>query len=125
MAEIPVSYTHLGRINDERFSMMSRGYETEQEQLKVEIQTLQQDFEVQERQIENLEQFIQRAYTVSYTHLCASTGTSIASLSGAAATNATLAFFGGGSLAAGGLGMAGGTAVLGGLDVYKRQTLKL
>ena len=33
----------------------------------------------------------------------------------AAATNATLAFFGGGSLAAGGLGMAAGTAVLGGL----------
>jgi len=46
---------------------------------------------------------------------CASTGTAIASLSGAAATNATLAFFGGGSIAAGGLGMAGGTAVLGGL----------
>lgn len=45
----------------------------------------------------------------------ASTGTAIASLSGAAATNATLAFFGGGSLAAGGLGIAGGTAVLGGL----------
>lgn len=45
----------------------------------------------------------------------ASTGTAIASLSGAAATNATLAFFGGGSLAAGGLGMAGGVAVLGGL----------
>lgn len=45
----------------------------------------------------------------------ASTGTAIATLSGAAATNATLAFFGGGSLAAGGLGMAGGTAVLGGL----------
>lgn len=45
----------------------------------------------------------------------ASTGTAVASLSGAAATNATLAFFGGGSLAAGGLGMAGGTAVLGGL----------
>lgn len=45
----------------------------------------------------------------------ASTGTAIASLSGAAATNATLAFFGGGALAAGGLGMAGGTMVLGGL----------
>lgn len=45
----------------------------------------------------------------------ASTGTAIASLSGVAATNATLAFFGGGSLAAGGLGMAGGMAVLGGL----------
>ena len=51
-----------GRINNERFSMMSRSYETEQEQLKVEIQTLQQDIEVQERQIENLEQFIQRVH---------------------------------------------------------------
>ena len=51
-----------GRINDERFSMMSRSYETEQEKLKVEIQTLQQDIEVQERQIENLEQFIQRVH---------------------------------------------------------------
>lgn len=45
----------------------------------------------------------------------ASTGTAIASLTGAAATNATLAWFGGGSLAAGGLGMAGGTAMLGGI----------
>lgn len=45
----------------------------------------------------------------------ASTGTAIASLSGAAATNATLAFLGGGTLAAGGLGIAGGTMVLGGL----------
>jgi hypothetical protein len=45
----------------------------------------------------------------------ASTTTAIATLSGAAATNATLAFFGGGSLAAGGLGMAGGAAILGGL----------
>lgn len=45
----------------------------------------------------------------------ASTGASIAGLSGAAATNATLAALGGGSLTAGGLGMAGGTAVLSGL----------
>lgn len=45
----------------------------------------------------------------------ASTGTAIGTLSGAAATNATLAFFGGGSLASGGLGMAGGAMVLGGL----------
>lgn len=45
----------------------------------------------------------------------ASTGTAISSLAGAAATNATLAWLGGGALAAGGLGMAGGTAVLGGL----------
>ena len=55
------------------------------------------------------------AYGAAQALACASTGTAIASLSGAAATNATLAFFGGGSLAAGGLGMAGGTMILGGL----------
>lgn len=45
----------------------------------------------------------------------ASTGAAISGLSGVAATNATLAWFGGGALAAGGAGMAGGMAVLGGL----------
>ena len=55
------------------------------------------------------------AYSAATTFATASTGTAIASLSGAAASNATLAFFGGGSLASGGLGIAGGTAVLGGL----------
>ncbi len=55
------------------------------------------------------------AWSAAGTFATASTGTAIAGLSGAAATNATLAFFGGGSLAAGGLGMAGGAAVLGGL----------
>lgn len=43
----------------------------------------------------------------------ASTGTAISTLSGAAATNATLAWLGGGSLAVGGYGVAGGTVVLG------------
>ena len=55
------------------------------------------------------------AYGAAQALAFASTGTAISALSGAAATNATLAFFGGGSLAAGGLGMAGGTLVLGGL----------
>ena len=55
------------------------------------------------------------AYGAAQALACASTGTAISALSGAAATNATLAFFGGGSLVSGGLGMAGGTAVLGGL----------
>lgn len=45
----------------------------------------------------------------------ASTGTAIVTLSGAAATNATLAWFGGGALAAGGAGMAGGSMLLGGI----------
>ena len=45
----------------------------------------------------------------------ASTGTAIATLSGAAAKNATLAFLGGGAKLVGGLGITGGTAVLGGL----------
>lgn len=55
------------------------------------------------------------AYSAAMTFASASTGTAISALSGAAATNATLAFFGGGSLASGGLGMAGGMYVLGGL----------
>jgi len=42
----------------------------------------------------------------------ASTGTAISSLSGAAATNATMAWFAGGSIAAGGGGMAAGGVVL-------------
>lgn len=45
----------------------------------------------------------------------ASTGTAIASLSGAAATNATLAWLGGGAIAAGGGGVAAGTFVLAGV----------
>jgi len=45
----------------------------------------------------------------------ASTGTAISGLSGAAATNATMAWFGGGALTAGGAGMAGGMTVLGGI----------
>jgi hypothetical protein len=47
----------------------------------------------------------------------ASTGTTIASLNGAAAYNATIAALGGGSLASGGGGMVLGHAVLGGITV--------
>ncbi|QEY24612.1 hypothetical protein [Neisseria animalis] len=45
----------------------------------------------------------------------ASTGTAIGSLSGAAATNATLAWLGGGTIATGGGGIAAGTMALGAL----------
>ena len=55
------------------------------------------------------------AYGAATTLATASTGTAISALHGVAATNATLAWFGGGSLAAGGAGMAGGAAVLGGI----------
>jgi hypothetical protein len=55
------------------------------------------------------------AWALAQTFAAASTGTAISGLSGAAASSATLAFFGGGSLATGGLGMAGGAAVLGGV----------
>jgi hypothetical protein len=55
------------------------------------------------------------AWALVTTFGTASTGTAIASLSGAAATNAALATLGGGALAAGGGGIAAGTAVLGGL----------
>ena len=49
-----------GRISDERFSMMSRGYEEEQATLKAEVQTLHQEIEAQEQQINDLDLFIQR-----------------------------------------------------------------
>jgi hypothetical protein len=55
------------------------------------------------------------AYGGAMTFATASTGTAIGTLSGAAATNATLAWFGGGSLATGGAGIAGGTVILGGI----------
>lgn len=55
------------------------------------------------------------AYSAAATLATASTGTAIGTLSGVAASNATLAFFGGGSLAVGGMGIVGGMAVLGGL----------
>ena len=56
-----------GKVSDERFAMMSKTYEDEQAQLKAEIVNLQNEVEVQERQIENLEQFIQRVHR--YTNL--------------------------------------------------------
>lgn len=55
------------------------------------------------------------AYSAATSLATASTGTAIATLHGVAATNATLAWFGGGSLAVGGTGIAGGIAVLGGI----------
>ena len=45
----------------------------------------------------------------------ASTGTAISGLSGVAASNAILAWLGGGSIASGGFGMAGGMLALGGI----------
>lgn len=55
------------------------------------------------------------AYNGTMLLATASTGTVISSLSGVAATNATLAWLGGGSIAAGGGGMALGSMVLGGI----------
>jgi hypothetical protein len=55
------------------------------------------------------------AYSGTMLLASAGTGTAISSLSGVAATNATLAWLGGGTLASGGLGVAGGTMVLGAL----------
>lgn len=55
------------------------------------------------------------AYNGTMLLASASTGTAISTLSGAAATNATLAWLGGGTLAAGGGGVALGTMILGGI----------
>ncbi len=51
-----------GKLSDERFDMLSQSYEAEQKQLETEVITLQQQIEVQERQNENIEKFIQKAH---------------------------------------------------------------
>ena len=50
-----------GRLSDERYDLLSQSYETEQKQLEAEAVTLQQEIEVQEKQNENIEKFIQTA----------------------------------------------------------------
>lgn len=57
------------------------------------------------------------AYNGTMLLATASTGTAISSLGGVAATNATLAWLGGGSIAAGGGGMALGSMVLGAVAI--------
>ena len=51
-----------GRLSDDRFDMLSLAYETEQKQLEAECIILRQEIEVQERQNENIEKFIQTAH---------------------------------------------------------------
>lgn len=51
-----------GRLDDEKFAMMSANYTQEQKGLKAEAKSLQQVIQKQEQQAENLEQFIQRAH---------------------------------------------------------------
>ena len=51
-----------GRLDDEKFTMMSTNYTQEQSDLKTEVKSLQQEIQEQERQAENLEQFIYRVH---------------------------------------------------------------
>ena len=47
-----------GKLNDERFDMLSQSYEAEQKQLEAEAVQLKQEIEVQQRQNESIEKFI-------------------------------------------------------------------
>ena len=49
-----------GKVSDERFAMMSRNYEDEQQALKTDMEKLRQDIEAQEQKNQNLELFIQK-----------------------------------------------------------------
>ena len=49
-----------GKLSDERFASMSRGYEEEQKNLMAEAETLRQESEVQDQQTKNLDLFIER-----------------------------------------------------------------
>ena len=50
-----------GKVSDDRFSLMSRAYEDEQQDLKAEADVLRQEIETQEQQNRDLETFIQKA----------------------------------------------------------------
>ena len=50
-----------GRLDDERFAMMSRNYTEEQKDLKAEVKNLQQQIHEQEQQIENIEKFVRKS----------------------------------------------------------------
>ena len=49
-----------GKLSDERFAAMSRGYEEEQQGLKEAAETLRKEIEVQEQQNQSLDLFIER-----------------------------------------------------------------
>ena len=49
-----------GKVSDERFTMMSRGYEEERLNLKADVEVLRQEIETQEQQNQNLDSFIQK-----------------------------------------------------------------
>jgi hypothetical protein len=48
------------RLSDKRFDMLSQSYKTEQKPLATEVVVVRQEIEVQERQNENVEKFIQK-----------------------------------------------------------------
>lgn len=50
-----------GKLNDERFGMLSQSYKAEQKQLEAEVIALRQEIKAQERQNENIEKFIRKA----------------------------------------------------------------
>lgn len=50
-----------GRLSDKRFDMLNQNFEAGQKALKAEAAILQHEIEVQERQDENIEKFIQKA----------------------------------------------------------------
>lgn len=50
-----------GRISDERFALMSKTYEDEQAELKKQIESLRDEIDRQDRQMDNLDRFIQMA----------------------------------------------------------------
>ena len=49
-----------GKVSDEHFTMMSRGYEEERLNLKADVEVLRQEIETQEQQNQNLDSFIHK-----------------------------------------------------------------
>lgn len=50
-----------GRLNDERFDMLSQSYEAEQKQLEAEVAALRKEIEVRAEQNESIDRFVRKA----------------------------------------------------------------
>ena len=57
-----------GRLDDERFAMMSKNYTEEQKDLKAEVKGLQRQIREQEQQAENIEQFVSAGKEKQHPH---------------------------------------------------------
>jgi hypothetical protein len=103
------------KVKDYSFLIGISNVPTDLKELKIDVLSAHESFSALGTAVKTGVMTYQAALAGAGLFGIASTGTAIGGISGAAATSATLAWFGGGALAVGGGGMALGQLVLGGV----------